>query len=279
MERKKIDLHIHSYYSDGTYSGQEIIDEAYKKGVKVLSITDHNNFEILKEINTLNTQGIEILAGVECDVLDYDINFHILGYGFDVDNKKFSHVVQQNLKLLEEVNLKLIDKLMQDYDFITRDDYESFHYDRKLGGWTALHYFMSKGITNSLVEGMDIYRKYNHSYTCVKFPTINEICDSIHEAKGKAILAHPAKVIKTRNLSDFVNMVEKLMLETKLDGIECYYPSHSKEVTDICLQLCNQYGLIVTCGSDCHGTFEHTTIGELDVYEDQLNLKDIRRYF
>ena len=94
------------------------------------------------------------------------------------------------------------------------------------GGWKALHYFVEKGLTSNLSEGLQIYSQYNHSYTCVSFPSIKKVCDKIHNAGGKAILAHPEKVIKSRDLIEFKDAILDIITKG-VDGIKCYYPSHS----------------------------------------------------
>jgi len=112
------------------------------------------------------------------------------------------------------------------------------------------------------MDGFYFYRKYNHSYTCVDFPNIKTLCCWIHEAGGIAVLAHPGKVINTGDIENFKNSLLNL-IKLGIDGIECYYPSHTKEVTSMCLSVCEQLGIIITSCSDCHGSFEETYIGQL----------------
>jgi len=167
----------------------------------------------------------------------------------------FIDFIIKNRNLLEEVNIKLIEKMQTDYDSITLADYLDFGYDKRKGGWKALHYFIEKGITNSLIEGFKIYSQYGHSYSCVKFPSIKQVCDIIHHAGGKAVLAHHGKVIKYNNLNDFKTKVLELV-DIGIDGLECYYPSHTNDITDICVDICKGRDLLITCGSDCHVEFE-----------------------
>lgn len=267
-----VDLHIHSFYSDGTMSPAEIIKEAEQNNVSVISITDHNVLEGSQEaiLLTRNT-NISCISGVELDAIHNDVNYHILGYGVDLENKTFIRRVKRNRELLEEVNIKLIKKMENDYNNISLEDYKSFNYKRNLGGWKALHYFVEKGITSSLLEGFQLYKKYNHNYTCVKFPSIEEISTWIHEACGKAVLAHPGKIIISEDKKIFRNSLLDVV-QSGIDGIECYYPSHSQEIIDTCLEVCNERNLLITSGSDCHGTFENTTIGQLCTEVDVLRL-------
>ena len=268
-----IDLHIHSYYSDGTMSPEEIIKEAERMEVSVISITDHDVLEGSREAILLaQNTNISCISGVELDANYNDINYHILGYGIDLDNKTFKQRVSRNRERLEEVNENLIKKMELNYDTVSVEDYKAFKYERSLGGWKALHYFVEKGITTNLLEGFELYRKYNHNYTCVEFPSIKEISKWIHEAGGKAILAHPGKVILSKDIKEFKNTLYDI-IQMGIDGIECYYPSHSQKITEVCLQVCDEKNLLVTSGSDCHGTFQDTTIGQLQIESDKVRLE------
>lgn len=273
---KLVDMHIHSYYSDGTMSPKEILDTAISKNVRVIAITDHDVLEGSIELLELSKdyEDIKCISGVEIDALEQGIYFHILGYNIDLVNEEFQNFIIENRNHLEKVNIKLIGKMEKDYEDISVKDYMNFTYDRKLGGWKALHYFMEKGLTHSLLDGFSIYRKYEHTYSCVAFPDMGTVCQLIHNAGGKAILAHPGRVLKGSDVDVFSHEVKRF-LPFGLDGIECYYPTHSKEITDACLAICKDNKLLITCGSDCHGEFEDTQIGENQVALEQLNLAGI----
>lgn len=257
------DLHIHSYFSDGTMSPSEILADAIRKNVKVLAITDHDMLQGAIELADLcKTTDVCCISGVELDAVEDGINYHILGYGVNLSNILFSDRVGVNRQMLEDVNVKLIQKMQPDYSTISVDDYQRFSYNPKLGGWKALHYFMYKGLTKNLDDGFSFYEKYEHSYACVNFPDVRTICQWIHFAGGHSILAHPGKVIKYSDAKDFEMQVNDL-LNLGLDGVECYYPSHTKQIQDICVRICKEHNLIITSGSDCHGAFEETRIGQL----------------
>lgn len=267
-----VDLHVHSYYSDGTMSPQEILNEAIRNKVEVLAITDHDILDGSRKLLELSKNtSVHCISGVELDAIHDDVNYHILGYGIDLQDTVFLERVANNRQLLEKVNIKLIEKMQADYEVVSLEDYNSFNYNRELGGWKALHYFVYKGLTSNLTDGFYFYKKYEHSYTCVDFPNVKTLCQWIHEAGGIAVLAHPGKVIKADSSNNFKEKLSQL-ISFGIDGIECYYPYHSKEVTEICLSICNQHKLIITSGSDCHGTFEKTHIGQLCTKLDEVKL-------
>lgn len=275
MLEKIADLHIHSFYSDGTMSPKEILITAFNRNVGILAITDHDILDGSVELMKLcGKYDIKYISGVEIDVIDSGINYHILGYGVNLEDKVFCDFIEQNCILLEEVNIKLIEKMQNDYECITLSDYLNFTYDKRMGGWKALHYFVKKGLTKSLYEGFMLYSKYEHSYNCVQFPSIKLACKYIHNAGGKAILAHPGKVINETNIDDFKKELLRI-INLGIDGIECYYPSHTEDITNVCIEICEDRNLLITCGSDCHGEFEDTEIGEMNIPIENLRLGDI----
>jgi len=275
MKDRIADLHIHSYYSDGTMSPKKILLVALKKGLGLLAIADHNVLEGSKELQALcRGYDIKFLSAVELDSLDEGEDIHILGYGMNFNDKAFCQFVQRNRFLLDEISVKLISEMEKDFDNISLEDFLSFNYDRTKGGWKALHYFIEKGITESLREGFELYPRYNCSYDCVEFPSVKEVCDYIHQAGGKAVLAHPGETIKDRNMPFFKKKIERY-LAFGLDGIECYYPTHTEEITKLCLEICKEKNLLITAGSDCHGEFGKAQIGEMNVRLENLYLGEL----
>lgn len=104
MLNKIIDLHIHSFYSDGTMSPQEIIETAINKNVGILAITDHDMLDgSIELMNLSNKKDIKCISGVEIDAIHNGINYHILGYGVNLNNQVFSDFIKQNRVLLEKL--------------------------------------------------------------------------------------------------------------------------------------------------------------------------------
>ncbi|WDV45151.1 PHP domain-containing protein [Clostridiaceae bacterium M8S5] len=274
-DEKTADLHIHSLYSDGTKSPKEILDTAIQNGVGLLAIADHNVLDGTRQLKELCTEkGVKSIVAVELDSLDKGIDIHILGYGVDLNNKEFCDFVKENRRLLDEISIKLIRKLEEYYDNITLDDFMEYDYDSRKGGWKALHYFMDKGLTDSLVDGFVLYTDYGCFYDSVEFHSVKEVCEFIHKAGGKAVLAHPGVRIIETDMSIFKKELLRLV-SLGLDGIECYYPKHTEAVTNACLETCVQNNLIITAGSDFHGSFGNTDIGQMSIPINKLNLEGI----
>lgn len=269
------DMHIHTYNSDGTMAPQDIVDAAINSGVGLLAVTDHNELAGTIELGKLcNRYDLQYIPGVELDSLDRGVNIHILGYGMDLNDTEFVQFVNRNRQLLDRVNSMLIEKMEPDYDNISYADYLEYHYDRTKGGWKALHYLMEKGLTNTLREGFAFYPRYDCGYDKVDFLSVSEVCEYIHKAGGKAILAHPGVSVKEPDIKAFEREVRRLV-SFGADGIECYYPTHSAQITELCLSICKEQNMLITCGSDCHGNFGNAKVGETNTPIRKLNLGDL----
>jgi predicted metal-dependent phosphoesterase TrpH len=256
-------------------SPEEIVRTAVANQVGLLAITDHNVLTAVGELEKLSREyGIAYLSGVELDSIDRGSDIHILGYGIDTGNDEFARFVKNNRDIMDDISVRLINDMQKDYKDISLADFRSFSYDRGKGGWKALHYFLEKGLTRNLREGFSIYNQYGITNDSGDYPPTKEVIKHIHDAGGKAILAHPGVSIKVTDPKLFRPRLLQL-LEQGFDGVECYYPTHSTEITDICLQFCRERGLLITTGSDCHGGFGYSEVGELKIKVDQLVLGDL----
>lgn len=275
MAGRFADLHIHSFYSDGTMSPAEIVEYAKEHNAGLISICDHNVLEgsrLLKEL--CENEGIGYIPSAEIDTLDNGIDYHLLAYGADLYLPDFVQFVKRNRQLLDDISTKLVCKMSGDVAEISLPDYEGFSYDRALGGWKCLHYLVHKGLAETLKDALKYYIQYNCPFSIVDFPSIPEAADMIHKAGGYAVLAHPGVSIPCSNIELFSAELQRL-LGLGIDGVECYYPSHSQEITAEALSICYNSGLIITAGSDCHGGFGKTRISEMNITIDRLNLKDL----
>lgn len=97
---------------------------------------------------------------------------------------------------------------------------------------------------------------------------------NIHLAGGKAILAHPGRVFKSLTANKLEETLNELFI-LGIDGVECYYPTHTEEQLNICLMACKENNKIITSGSECHGDFEESEIGEVNTSTKLLDNLDL----
>lgn len=273
MENLFVDMHVHSYYSDGSMSPDEIVESACANGVGLLAVADHDVITgslAIKE--TCEKNKIKYIPAVEIDSIEKNTNFHILAYDFDTENKDFCDFISHTRFLLDESGPKLIEAMKADYSDISLPDYMDFNYNIRLGGWKTLHYFIEKGLTSSLKEGLRFYSQYDITYDKSGYSPIGVIAYRIKKAGGYSVLAHPGELIDITDIEFFKKELKRIV-SLGLDGIECYYPSNSEIVTQACLDVCRENNLIVTAGSDCHGVFGHTRVGEMNITLDKVSLR------
>ena len=274
------DLHMHSYYSDGTMSPREIVEDAKKRNVQLIAITDHNVLDSYTELKEAAEEfGIKVIRGVEIDARFEDIVVHILAYNFK-DNEKLFNLVHKAKKELLETSIELIKRMENDYENISSEDYEAYDYDRRKGGWKGIHYLFDRGITSELFEGVKYYGQYKCGHEYFDYPTVEEVVKAVHEANGYVVLAHPCNYYKNNTKEEVLEKLEKFK-SIGIDGVECYYPANSEMMTETCIEFCKNNNMIITVGSDSHGDFGAVSkgieyyIGAVKKDSSELNLKDM----
>ena len=274
------DLHMHSYYSDGTMSPREIVEDAKKRNVQLIAITDHNVLDSYTELKEAAEEfGIKVIRGVEIDARFEDIVVHILAYNFE-DNENLFNLVHKAKNELLETSIELIKRMENDYENISSEDYEAYDYDKRKGGWKGIHYLFDRGITSELFEGVKYYGKYKWGHEYFDYPTVEEVVKAVHEANGYVVLAHPCNYYKNNTKEEVLEKLEKFK-SIGIDGVECYYPANSEMMTETCVEFCKNNDMIITVGSDSHGEFGAVSkgieyyIGAVKKDSSELNLKDM----
>ncbi|HYF81534.1 MAG TPA: PHP domain-containing protein [Clostridia bacterium] len=273
------DLHIHTYFSDGTRSPEEVVEEAKQNGIGLISVCDHNSIASFPRLKkACDSRNITCISGAEIDCLFGGLNIHILAYNCRADNPSFINLLKTTNDIMEQMSVDLVEKMSVDYPQIGLKEYEVFNRTPVNGGWKGIDYLKSKGFTVSYPECMKYYREYGAKCSS-SFQTMETVCGVIHNAGGLAVLAHPGERLD-KTTSNFMKSLYGIN-NLGIDGIECYYPSHNKEITDICVNFCRGNDLLITAGSDSHGDFAsfidgiHYAIGAVKVDINDLNLKGL----
>lgn len=265
-----VDMHIHTTCSDGTNSVEEILKKAEDMGLDYISITDHETCRAYKEIEEKNLRqyytgvlvpGIEIKVAYKGKIID------ILGYNVDTEKiqkwsddfyKDKTHAQVQTKYLKSQYNTfkkmgyKLIPyeeiKWDPDHDWANPVIYEEIksHPENEEKApkdlWADFENFRHKHCYN---ESSPFYIDKS-----VDFPTIEEGIRQIHNAGGKAFLAH---IYVYNWAEDKKALINDLVDNYEFDGIECYYSKFSDEQIKYVLEVCNKKGLYKSGGCDYHG--------------------------
>lgn len=254
----KIDLHIHSNYSDGVLSPDEIVDAAIELGLSAIAISDHDNvlsYEFAKAHASLRSKEagnelIQIIPGVEINTLWKDHEVHVLGYCMNLSSKPFQDLliyqqharVQQTVKIVEKLNkIANIKVKMEDITSLIMPG-------GSIGRPHIARAITTAGGTKNVIEA---YTKYinDNAPTYIKRKTVSphEAVETIYEAGGIPVLAHPGD-------SEMIESLIKDLMNYGLRGIEAYHRKHSPGMVEYYSSVAEKYGLLVTGGSDCHGT-------------------------
>lgn len=255
---KIIDMHAHTNYSDGDLSPQELIRLAIDKRIGTLAITDHDTIEGIKKVDRnediIVDSGIEIINGIELSAKTDKGRMHILGYGIDLNNKAL------NKKMIDlkdnSINsvLSIMEQIKRDYGirFGYDDIKELVNANHNLGRPDLAKLCVKYGYATTSQDAFDKYLidAYNKTRQTSKGLQYQECLELITNSCGIPVLAHP----KSLELSEkeFLILLKE-MISCGLKGIEVYHSSHSKEEMDYYLEIANQYGLLISGGSDFHG--------------------------
>lgn len=268
------DLHIHSNYSDSTLSVEDIAIKAIENNISLISICDHHSVQNYPELKVICQKykinyvyGLEINARLEND----DSFIHILAYNPDPKNTILNQLLNNCVKEYDKISNRLINYLTGDNKKVVLSEYEDFTYTGKYGGWKAYEFLIELGIINQLQDYFQLLKFYNVGKP--NFILIEQVCSIIKDAGGVPVLAHPGNTFPEDKLSDYL---EKIYL-MGIEGIECFYPRHNRNVINTCLKFCQKYNLLITGGSDDHGFFMKNSIYEFDgMHNYQLNLSQFK---
>ena len=270
-----IDLHSHTYESDGTLSPAQLIAEAVESGVRILAITDHDTFKGHDQaVDAAHAAGVELICGIELSTKLHGRSVHLLGYFLSHEKlAAFRDWVVELQQDRRERNIHLAEKLRELGFDITLEEAEA-----RGRGMTGRPHFaqvmVSKGYVRDLRQAFDEYLDESaKAYVFRREPQFAESVEKIRSAGGIASLAHPIRV------NEDVPAIMPELCESGLNAIEAYHSDHTPEDTAMYLELARRYDLLVTGGSDYHGTVKPgvklgTGDGNLKIPEDLVdNLK------
>lgn len=241
------DLHIHSYYSDGAHSPEEVLRRAKLAGITIASITDHDNVAGVDEaLDYGRALGIEVVPGIELSVTIGSKDIHLLAYFFDHRNAELLefltfvrtqryHRAQRMVKKLNDLHLAV--------------SFDAVLNEAGIGSIGRPH------IANALVKGgfiesyYDAFERYignNGPAFETKYIVEPEYAIRLmSKAGGLVFLAHPGKYTREFELST--------LIRAGIDGIEIVHPSHTAALETHYKGIANQYFLLESGGSDFHG--------------------------
>ncbi len=254
-KEKIIDLHTHSYYSDGTFSPQGLVILAKQQGLFALALTDHDTIDGLALFHEAGKEhGIETISGIEFGAL-YEkyikTEIHIVGLCFDETSPALLGKMDFMFHARKERNQKMVEKLCSIGLHLTMEELE-----QNAGGEiiTRAHYanvLLKKGYVKTKTEAFQRYISPGcPGYVEREFLTPKLCIETIKNAGGVAILAHPT--LYSMNYLQIETMCHELQ-GYGLDGIEAAYSTYSHEQEREIKKIAKKLGLALSGGSDFHG--------------------------
>lgn len=247
----KVDMHIHTSASDGSWDVYELKEELIKNKIKLFSITDHDNIDNVKKMDEIITPSDNLIYihGIELTTTFEDREYHLTTYNYDDKNLSLLELINWTNQNRINSNRNYIEKYVAaKYDNVSIEDYEKYEYDRKRGGWKSANYMIDKGIHKDLLTHLNDVNKSGFK-AVLKNP--EDTIKIAHNSGGKVFLAHPSYHYR----NDYMPEKElKHWLEVGIDGIECYSP-YNQNFVEVYIEFCKKNNLMISGGSDCHGEF------------------------
>ena len=243
---KYADLHLHTSFSDGSLSPEQLVMEASRLGFSTIAVTDHDILDgVEPAIMAGEKYGVEVIPGVELSAESGDEEIHILGYYMDRLDRQFQQKLQEFRKSRRIRAMEMVDKLNQlgmdiNYgDVLERTDLSS------VGRPHVAAALVERGHVVNTSEAFHRFLGDNGpAYVSKQKLSPAEAIAMILDAGGVPVLAHPG-MLKQYLIPELVSL--------GLMGLEAFHSYHTSQVSDYYCRIAEQYNILVTGGSDCHG--------------------------
>lgn len=265
------DLHLHSSFSDGEWSPQEIIKQAKELGLSAVAIADHDTVDAIVNLKEeISTAGIELIPAVEINTDLDDKEIHILGYLIDIDSPILISVLKNQREARIRRNKEIINKLNRLGFKLSFEEVLALAGGDSIGRPHIAQVLVKKGYVESKEEAFNkLLKRGCPGYVPRCSISWREAIAVINEAGGIAVLAHPGK--------SFVDHLVPMMVKEGLQGIEIWHPSHSPEDIQHYLRLAETFSLLATGGSDAHSPKDIPLIEENKILYERVSLLKERK--
>ena len=262
-----IDLHIHTTASDGTLTPSEVIALAHELDLKAIAITDHDTLAGSKEaLQAGIPPSLEFLTGVEISAGSPPFyagsgSFHLLGYSIRLDDPALNQALEKLQQARKNRNPTIINRLNDLGISITLAEVRQEAGQGQLGRPHIGQVLVNKGVVKSMDEAFSRYLGTGGPAYVDKFRIeCHKAIELILEAGGIPVLAHPG-LLNCKTSGQFDELISELK-EMGIQGVEVFYSEHTPEQTRLFAELAQRHNLLLTGGSDFHGTIQpHIAIG------------------
>jgi hypothetical protein len=272
LDSVRADLHIHTIASDGTWTPQQLVEQVVATGIGLFSVTDHDTVRSVPAAAALATQkGVRFLSGVEVSAKLDGRLMHVLAYGLDPADRCLVPFLAENETRLREYDDVTVQMLLDAGYRIDLDAYRQYTWDRTRGGWKALNFFIDQGFCRDVASFFGELFAGPLTLSFPAFPPVEEVICAIQGAGAVPVWAHPGESLRDQSASQ-ANEALARMVRAGLQGIECYSCHHGHVWTRRCLAWAQSCDLLVTGGSDSHGSFAGRQLGHPSIVLSDLRL-------
>lgn len=241
------DLHLHTNFSDGTFTPEELAAHAKRHDLRAIALTDHDTMEgCARTAAACKDSGIQFIPATELTAEQDGIELHLLGYYLDSENETLKGQLTKFQEVRQHRIVEITERLRGLGVQLEAESVFRLANCRAPGRPHVARAMVKEGYVGSLDEAFERFLKKGKPAWAPKFKmSALEAIELIHQAGGVAVLAHPG-------LSRADETIDAL-IRSGLDGLECFHTKHSTYVTEHYLEIAEKHGLVVTGGSDCHG--------------------------
>ncbi len=253
------DLHTHSTCSDGLRSPRKVVEEAAASGVRVLSLTDHDTVEGIAEAAAAGRElGVQIVPGTELSAHVNDRELHLLAYFIDYCDERLGSYVELLHQRRLDRGEAIVRRLNQLGVEVTFEEVLL----RAAGGPLGRPHIAAAIVASGAVPTKEeAFQRFIGDRRPADVPKPRspaaEVIGLVHELGGVIVLAHPGLAVPETVIAELV--------DTGLDGVEVYHPSHQLPQIEHYRDIARRYGLLMSGGSDSHGEPKGPRIGDCGI--------------
>ena len=241
------DLHLHTSFSDSTFTPEEVVRRAAAAGLSVIAVTDHDTVAgVHPACEAARSAKLTVAAGVEISSLHGNRKAHVIGLFIDVANPELLGELEMLRSRRLQRALAILRNLRDEGMSVEETEFSERFGDSTIGRPHIAQVLCDKGYASTLDEA---YRRFIGDNASAYVPNLRVPAQRaialIHAAGGVSVLAHPGRDFGDANLAE--------LAEQGLDALEAWYPGYDRATTSHILRRCRTLDLAVSGGSDCHG--------------------------
>lgn len=247
-----VDLHLHSTYSDGTFTPTKVVEKAHSLGLKCISLTDHDIISGVAEAAAAAEKvNLKFINGIELTAIEDGKEYHILGYFIDIKNKALNKHIDEGLRKNKERLKEIIKKLNAINFDITFEEVDALAGGRNPGRPHIARVLLSRGYIESIQAAFDRYIGSNCScYIESDGIGLRESYDLLLGAGGIPSVAHPGYLGRAEMFTEADILKHR---DLGAMAIEVFHTKHDPFMVSAYLKMAKDFEMGITGGSDCHG--------------------------